>query len=144
MNSPDGQLEPKPSPAARRRVVVGVVSVTIGIGAMLLLTLVQDRIRTLRQEQACRQGDASVCLRLEATYRAGKRVSVDDDVADEFRGVAMAIERRDCDAHDAHACFELGVLLTESPPHLRDPATASSAFARACKSGLERACGEPK
>jgi hypothetical protein len=142
LNNPD--TDSKTDPVARRRVVVGVVSVAIGVGAMLLLTLVQDRIRTLRQEQACRQGDASVCLRLEATYRAGKRVSRDDEVADEFRGVAIAIERRDCEAQDAHACFQLGVLLTESPPQLRDPVTASSAFTRACKSGLKRACGEPK
>lgn len=120
--------------------MVGVVSVAMGISAMALLISQQDRIRTLRQERACQQGDPRACLHLESTYRAGKRVAKDDELADAFHGKAVQIHRADCEARDAAACFQLGVLLTETAPSLRDERAAARAFERACEGGVQRAC----
>lgn len=127
-------------PIARRRVKVGAISIVVALIAMALLISQRDRIRTLGPERACRQGDAQACLRLERMYRIGERVNQNDETADMFHQLAVAIFRRECEGADRDACYRLGVALTDTVPRLRDVDAARAAFERACEAGLERAC----
>lgn len=118
----------------RRRLVVGIVSLTVGIAAMAGLIAHRDRLHTRADESACQRGDPNVCLRLADTYLAGKGVRQDQDLAQSFEERAYAILDSRCQSGDRNACFRLGTL----PRGDRDRARRS--LERACDLGLEEAC----
>jgi TPR repeat protein len=118
----------------RRRLIVGIVSVTAGIAAMAWLITHRDRFRTRADESACQHGDPEVCLRLADTYLAGQGVRQDADLAQSFEERAYDILDSRCQSGDKNACFRLGTL----PRGDRDRARRS--LRRACDLGLEKAC----
>ncbi len=118
----------------RRRLIVGIVSVTAGIAAMAWLISHRDRLRTRADESACQQGDPDVCLRLAETYLAGQGVRQDENLAHSFEERAYDILDNRCQSGDRNACLRLGTL----PRGDRDRARRS--LRRACDLGLDEAC----
>ncbi|MGZ8779945.1 MAG: PDZ domain-containing protein [Thermoanaerobaculia bacterium] len=83
-----------------------------------------------RSLEGCTRGDAVGCFNGAAFYASrGEHAR------------AAGLYEKSCDAGDAEACYELGLLYDEAKGVAFDPARRAALFRRACERGFVRACG---
>ncbi|HEX6100563.1 MAG TPA: PDZ domain-containing protein [Thermoanaerobaculia bacterium] len=83
-----------------------------------------------RSLDGCTRGDAIGCFNV-AIHHASR----------EDYPRAAGFYSKSCEAGDAEACYELGVLYDDAKGVPYDPARSATLFRRACTAGFARACG---
>lgn len=83
-----------------------------------------------RSVDGCTRGDAVGCFNVAQVYAS----------RNDYRR-ASELYAKSCEAGDAEACYELGVLYDEAKGVPYDPVRRSDLFRRACAAGFARACG---
>lgn len=83
-----------------------------------------------RSMDGCTRGDALGCFNVAALHASREQFSR-----------AAPFYDKSCEAGDAQACYELGVLYDEAKGVPFDPARSAALFRKACNAGFARACG---